>query len=191
MKRENGWPKTASKVEAMAEAETLLASRNLIAVHGSKGRKEQSNVCNWVLLCVGKGHWLYGGSSYRHSTTAVSSDCAATQESWISLTNMLLCFPAIGRLSKHKLLTLPWMAAGCMDIRILFFLAHAAWNKKVVVMPVKSLLHQTVVKCLFLQCVWALHESFLLFVIQRSLFMMLFDRNLTLHILLTSFVIVL
>jgi len=42
-------------VEAMAEAEILLASRNLIAVHGSEGRKEQSNVCNWVLLCVWQG----------------------------------------------------------------------------------------------------------------------------------------
>jgi len=30
-------------------------SRNLIAVHGSEGRKEQSNVCNWVLLCVWQG----------------------------------------------------------------------------------------------------------------------------------------
>jgi hypothetical protein len=40
LKRENGRPKAASKVEAMVEAETLHAGGNLTKVHGSEGRKE-------------------------------------------------------------------------------------------------------------------------------------------------------
>jgi len=40
LKRENGRPKAASKVEAMIEAETLHAGGNLTKVRGSEGRKE-------------------------------------------------------------------------------------------------------------------------------------------------------